>query len=367
MFYHLLFPLKRFFSGFNLFQYITFRAAMAAITALLISFIIGPLIIRLLKKHQIGEIIREDGPKTHLQKKGTPTMGGIIILFAVLLPTLLWGNLSNPYIILILISTVWMGCIGFLDDYLKVVKKKKKGLIAYYKLAGQISLGFIIGSYIYFSPNFSLIHTLTSVPFFKNLTIDLGIFYIPVVILVITGFSNAVNLTDGLDGLAAGLMGIIALALAVVSYVSGRIDFSNYLNIMYLPRSGELTIYCLALAGAMLGFLWFNSKPAQVFMGDTGSLSMGCAIGTLSVLLKKEILLIMRGGVLVAEATTVLLQISYFKWTKKKTGTGRRIFKMAPLHHHFELLGWDESKIVIRFWIIGILLTLLSLSSFKIL
>ncbi len=367
MFYHLLYPLKELYSGFNIFQYIIFRSAMSAITALFISFFIGPRIIRLLKKNQIGEMIRDDGPQTHLSKKGTPTMGGIIILISVLVPTLLWANLRNPYIILVFISTVWMGMIGFADDYLKVVKKLKKGLIAKYKLLGQFSLGLIIGSYIYFSTDFEGIHTLISIPFFKNLEINLGYLYIPFVIFVITAVSNAVNLADGLDGLAAGLTGIIALALAVISYISGRVDFSHYLNTIYLPGSGELTIYCLTFAGAMLGFLWFNSKPAQIFMGDTGSLAMGAALGTLIVLLRKEILFLLLGGVFVAEAASVTIQVTYFRWTKRQTGTGKRIFRMAPLHHHFELKGWDESKVVVRFWIIGILLAILSLSSFKIL
>lgn len=367
MFYHLIYPLKKYFTGFNLFQYITFRSAMAAITALIISFIIGPLILRILRKHQIGEIVREDGPKSHLAKQGTPTMGGIIILVSVIIPVLLWANLQNIYIRLILLATLWMGAIGFLDDYLKVIKRYKKGLIAKYKLIGQITLGLIIGSYIYFSSQFESVQGLTSVPFFRNLEIDLAWFYIPFVIFVITASSNAVNLTDGLDGLAAGLMGIIALAFAVIAYVTGRVDFSGYLNTIYLPGSGELTVYCMAFAGGILGFLWYNSKPAQVFMGDTGSLGMGSALGALAILLRKEILFALLGGVFVAEALSVLIQIGYFKYTRRKTGTGKRIFRMAPLHHHFEMLGWEESKIVIRFWIIGILLALFGLSSFKIL
>ncbi|MFH1213611.1 MAG: phospho-N-acetylmuramoyl-pentapeptide-transferase [Candidatus Neomarinimicrobiota bacterium] len=367
MFYHLLYPLKKYFSGFNLFQYITFRAVMAAITALLISFIIGPYILKMLKKYQIGELIRDDGPQTHLSKKGTPTMGGIIILFSVIAPVLLWANLNNTYINLILLSTVWMGIFGFLDDYLKVVKKMKKGLIARYKLLGQIGLGTLVGCYLFFSPEFANINSVTSVPFLKSTVLNLGWLYIPFVIVFITGISNAVNLTDGLDGLAAGLMGIVALAFAVIAYITGRVDFSSYLNTIYLPGSGELTIYCMAFAGASLGFLWFNAKPAQVFMGDTGSLSMGSAIATLAVLLKKEILFIILGALFIAEAITVMLQVGYFKWTKKRTGTGQRLFRMAPLHHHFEMMGLSESKIVIRFWIIGILLALFSLSTFKIL
>jgi len=367
MFYYFLYPLKNHFSAFNLFQYITFRSAMSAVTALLISFIVGPWIIRLLRRHQIGELIREDGPQTHLLKKGTPTMGGIIILISILGPMVLWGDLRNPYIVLTMISTIWMGAIGFLDDYLKVVKKIKKGLIARYKMLGQISLGLIIGVYIYCSPHFEGVRTLISVPFFRNLEIDLGYLYVPIVILVITFLTNAVNLTDGLDGLAAGLMGIVALALAIISYVSGRVDFSDYLNTIYLRGSGELTVYCLTFAGAMLGFLWYNAFPAQVFMGDTGSLGMGGALGTLAILLRKELLLGLLAGVFIAEGVSVVIQVTYFKYTKNKYGQGRRIFQMAPLHHHYEMKGWPESKIVIRFWIVGILLALISLSSFKIL
>jgi phospho-N-acetylmuramoyl-pentapeptide-transferase len=367
MFYHLLYPLKKYFSGFNLFQYITFRATMAAITALLIAFLIGPYILKMLRKYQIGELIRTDGPQTHQEKKGTPTMGGIIILFSVIVPVLLWANLNNTYVNLILLSTVWMGVFGFIDDYLKVVKKMKKGLIARYKLLGQVVLGTIIGCYLYFSPEFSNINSVTSVPFLKNVMLNLGWLYIPFIVFFITGISNAVNLTDGLDGLAAGLMGIVALAFAIIAYITGRVDFSSYLNTIYLPGSGELTIFCMATGGAILGFLWFNAKPAQVFMGDTGSLSMGAALATLAVLLKKEILFLILGALFIVEAVSVILQVGYFKWTKKRTGTGQRLFRMAPLHHHFEMQGLPECKIVIRFWIIGILLALFSLSTFKIL
>ncbi|MFP4547160.1 MAG: phospho-N-acetylmuramoyl-pentapeptide-transferase [Fidelibacterota bacterium] len=367
MFYHFLYPLKEIYSGFNIFQYITVRAAGAAITSMLISFFIGPLLINKLKMKQIGELIRTEGPKSHLSKKGTPTMGGLIILFSTLFPVLLWADLSNVYMQIILFATIWMSTIGFVDDYLKVIKKYKKGLIAKYKMTGQISLGLIIGTFIYFSPQFAEINTLISIPFLKNVEVNLGIFYIPFVIFVVTGTSNAVNLTDGLDGLAAGLMGIAAIALAVISYVSGRIDFSQYLNTLYLPGSGELAVYCLALVGGLLGFLWYNSHPAQVFMGDTGSLGMGGALGTLAILLRKEILFALLGGIFVAEALSVMIQVGYYRYTKKKYGEGRRVFKMAPIHHHYEMKGMKETKIVTRFWIIGILLALLSLSSFKIL
>ncbi|MBN2365208.1 MAG: phospho-N-acetylmuramoyl-pentapeptide-transferase [Calditrichaeota bacterium] len=364
----LLYQLKDFYFGFNLFRYITVRAALAAITALLFSLVIGPRIIRMLKKHQIGEEIRTDGPETHLAKAGTPTMGGSIILAGIILGVLLWAQLSNFYIQLIFISTLWMGLVGFLDDYLKVVKKMKKGLVGKYKLAGQIMLGLFIGSMIFFRPEFIAenINSNTSMPFFKNLEIDFGWLYIPVVIFVITGTSNAVNLTDGLDGLAAGLVAIAMLAFAGMSYVTGNVNFSDYLNIIYLPGSGELTVYCLAVVGAAMGFLWYNAFPAEVFMGDTGALALGSTLGTISVLLKKEILLILIGGVFVAETFSVILQTSYFRYTRKKYGEGKRIFRMAPLHHHFELKGWHESKVVSRLWIIGILLALLSLTTFKV-
>lgn len=360
MFYHLLFPLKKYISGFNLFGYISFRSASAAILALLISFIVGPYIIRILRKKQIGEEIRGDGPQTHLQKAGTPTMGGLVILIAVLIPTIFLARLDNIYTWLIILATAWMGIVGYIDDYLKSVKKIPKGLVGRYKLAGQISLGLLIGFLIYFYPDFKEFRSVTTVPFFKNYEIDFGIFYIPMVIFVLTATSNAVNLTDGLDGLAIGLVGITAIAWAAIAYVSGRIDFSNYLNIIYLPGSGELTVFAAALVGASLGFLWFNAHPAEVFMGDTGALALGSAVGTLAILVRKELLLLIIGGIFVAESLSVIIQVLYYKRTKK------RIFKMAPLHHHFELKGWPESKVVVRFWIIGILLVLLSLSTFKI-
>ena len=363
---YFLLPLKDSFSVLNLFEYITFRAASASITALIISFLIGPWVIHILQKNQIGEEIRLTGPESHMKKRGTPTMGGVIILMAVLLPTLLFAKLNSPLIKMIIFSTLWMGVFGFIDDYLKVIKKMERGLIARYKMAGQITLGIIISYWIIHMPAISGSNTTTTIPFLKNVEIDLGIYYPIMVILVITGTSNAVNLTDGLDGLAAGLLAISFTVFAAIAYISGRVDFSNYLNIIYLPGAGELTIFSSAMAGACIGYLWFNTGPAEVFMGDTGSLSTGAALGTLSVLLKKELLLFIIGGVFVWEAISVILQVCYFRFTKASSGEGKRLFKMAPIHHHFELSGWPESKVVVRFWIIGLLLALFSLTTFKI-
>ena len=366
MLYHLIYPLREIIFGFNVFGYISFRAIGAALTALFISFFIGPKIIRTLQSYQIGETIRLTGPDSHLKKEGTPTMGGIIVLLAVVLPTFLWADLSNKYIILIIISTIWMGLIGFLDDYLKVVKKIPKGLIAKYKMIGQIILGFTVGYSLIKYPISTQFATSISIPFIANGMLDLSWFYIPLVIIVITGTSNAVNLTDGLDGLATGLVAIATLVFGAIAYATGRLDFSNYLNIIYLPGTGELFIYCLALIGACIGFLWFNANPAKVFLGDTGSLSIGAALGTLAVILKKELLLFIIGGVFVIESLSVIIQVYYFRYTKNKYGEGKRFFLMAPIHHHFELKGWPENHVVVRFWIIGILLALISLTTFKI-
>jgi len=353
------------FFGFNVFRYITVKSAMAAVTALFISLIVGPKIIRLLQRHQMCEEIRSDGPQSHLAKKGTPTMGGLIIMASIAIAVLLWADISNFYIILVSIATLAMAVVGFIDDYLKSVKKLKRGLVSKYKLIGQVSLGLLIGSIIYFHPFFENLHSITSIPFFKNLEIDFGILYIGVVVFVITGTSNAVNLTDGLDGLAAGLTGIAFLAFSAMTYITGNVNFSDYLNIIYLPGSGELTVFCMAVLGASIGFLWYNTHPAQVFMGDTGSLALGSALGAVAILIKKEFLLIIIGGVFIFEVLSVIIQTTYFKYTKKKSGEGKRVFRMAPIHHHFELKGWHESKVVVRFWIIGILLALLSLTTFK--
>ena len=376
MLYHL------FHEYFNVVQYISFRAAGAAITALIICFLIGPKIIRTLIVHHYGETIRKTGPESHLRKEGTPTMGGIIILMAIILPTLLWAKLTNPFIQIILFSVIWMGIIGYIDDYLKIKKKYTKGLIARYKISGQLILGLFI-AYMLFSYtsqeqkiSYSIINDVNnlkaiisqgavSIPFFANGYIDIGYFYIPLIIIIIMGTSNAVNLTDGLDGLSTGLTAISCLVFAVIAYASSRPDFSDYLNIIFIPDSGELFIFCLATVGSCIGFLWFNAHPAKIFMGDIGSLALGSALGTLAILLKKEILLIIVGGVFVIESISVILQVLYFKYTKNKYGTGKRLFKMAPLHHHFELSGWNENHVVVRFWILGILLALLSLTTFK--
>ncbi|HNE85121.1 MAG TPA: phospho-N-acetylmuramoyl-pentapeptide-transferase, partial [bacterium] len=347
-------------------RYITFRSAMAAVTALVISLFVGPFIIRKLREMQIGEEIRLDGPQSHLSKAGTPTMGGLIILASTLIPTMLWADLSNTYVLLVLLATAWMGVVGFIDDYLKAIKKMKKGLVARYKTAGQISLGLIVGLVMIMTPEFERFATVTTIPFVKDLNFDFGYFYIPMVIFVITATSNATNLTDGLDGLSIGVVSIAMTAFAVMCYVTGNVNFSDYLNILYIPQASELTIFCTAMVGAGLGFLWYNAYPAQVFMGDTGALAIGSALGTLAVLIKKELLLPIIGAVLVAENISVIAQVMYFKYTKKKYGEGRRIFLMAPLHHHFELKGWHETKVVTRFWIMAILCALLTLTTFKV-
>lgn len=359
--------------GFGVFSFITFRAAAAAITALLFSFFIGPKIINKLRNMQIGEQAKSELQDNglHLNKAGTPTMGGLIVLFALIFPTLLWADTLNMYILMILLTTTWLGVVGFIDDYLKVIKKLPKGLIGRYKIIGQVSIGLILGSSIYFFPelfsdtypNFS---TLTTVPFAKHFNFDFGFLYIPIVIFILTATSNAVNLTDGLDGLAIGTVSIVALALALIAYFSGNAFFADYLNIMHLKGSGELTIFVAALVGAGMGFLWFNSYPAQIFMGDTGSLALGGAIGGLVILLKKEFLLPILGGIFFAETLSVIIQVSYFKYTKKKYGEGKRIFRIAPLHHHFEKGGIHESKIVTRFYIIAIVLAIITMATFKV-
>ncbi len=375
MFYHLALWIRSLADvpGINLFQYVTTRSAAAAIFALLMSLIVGPRIIAALRRRQIGEQAKPELQQVgkHSLKAGTPTMGGLIVLASILIPTLLWANVLNMYVVLAVFTTAALGLVGFLDDYLKVVKKYPKGLIGRYKIVGQVVTGLIVGSCVYFypewfSPTLEAVKTFTTVPFEKNLNFDFGIMYIPLVVFIITATSNAVNLTDGLDGLCIGTVGISALTLAVIAYFSGNAFFAEYLNIMHLRGTDELTIFCAAIVGAVMGFLWYNAYPAQVFMGDTGSLALGGAIGVLCVLIKKEFLLPIVGGIFFAESVSVILQVAYFKYSRRRYGAGRRIFKMAPLHHHFERSGWHESKIVTRFYIVAIMLAILAMASFKV-
>ncbi len=367
MLYHFLFPLADKHIVFNLFQYITFRAGGAMVTALLIAFLSGPPILSWLRRFGIGQVIRLDGPHAHLGKAGTPTMGGLIILASVLIPTVLWARLDDAYVLIALGLTAGMGALGFVDDYLKVVQRESRGLVARYKLVGQLALGLLLGYLLWSFPLSDYPANHTTLPFFKDLRLVVWApFFIPFVALVVSGSANAVNLTDGLDGLAAGLAAIAGGTFGLFAYLIGRVDASNYLGLFYLPGVGELSIFCAALAGGALGFLWFNSHPAEVFMGDTGSLALGGALGAVAVLIKGEFLLLIIGGVFVAEALSVIMQTSWFKYTRKRHGQGRRVFRMAPLHHHFEQLGWSEPKVVIRFWIAGVLCSLMALSTLKI-
>lgn len=391
--------------GAGVFQYISFRAGMAAFLSLLITISLGEKLINILRKKQVGEDIRDLGLKGQMQKKGTPTMGGIIIIAAILIPTLLFAKLDNVYVVLLVIATTWLGLIGFLDDYIKVFRKNKEGLAGRFKVAGQIGLGLIVGLTLYFNSGVvvrevsrnpgeaisieaaqtndtpmsfrDVKSTKTTVPFVKNNEWDYNgllpfvpaeytwIVYVLVVILIITAVSNGANITDGIDGLAAGISGIIGLALAILAYLSGRIDFSTYLNIMYIPNLGELVIFCTAFVGACLGFLWYNAYPAQVFMGDTGSLTLGGVIAVVAFAVRKELLIPILCGVFLIENMSVILQVSYFKYTKKKYGEGRRIFLMSPLHHHYQKKNLHEAKIVSRFWIVGILLAIITLATLK--
>jgi len=361
MFYEWVYPLHTIdgMGALNVFRYITFRAAYAAITALLVCFVLGPPMVEWLRRLRLGQKIRAEGPQAHLAKAGTPTMGGILIVTAIVLPTLLWGNFHSRPVWIALAATVWLGALGFLDDYLRVVRGLPKGLLGRYKLAGQIAAGVAIGLVLVLWPEKGLSPTVTYVPFMKFRYIDFGILFVPFVIFIITASSNSVNLTDGLDGLASGLVAIAAIAFAGMCYLSGHAKFSEYLNISYLRYAGELTVFCAAVLGASLGFLWYNCHPADVFMGDTGSLALGGALGTVAVLIKREFWLAIVCGVFVAETLSVMIQVVSFRvW-------GRRVFRMSPLHHHFELSGWAESRVVLRFYIVGALLALLSLSTFK--
>ena len=373
MLYHLLAPLGKQFLIFNLLNYISFRAAAALVTAILMAFVVGPPIIARLRARRIGQIIRAEGPASHQGKRGTPTMGGLIILLATIIPTLLWARLNSRFVWFAVLATLWMGGIGFIDDYLKIVQGKSRGLVAKWKLVGQVSFGVVLGTLLVFFPVIpteTMPAAATTVPFFKFVIVTFAWWlYIAFVTVVITGSSNAVNLTDGLDGLATGLSAISAAAFAFFAYVLGRTDTTTYLNLFYMPGAGELTIFCTALTGACLGFLWFNSHPAQVFMGDTGSLALGGAFGTVAILIKAEFLLFLIGGVFVAEAISVILQTSVYKWFKRTRGKeyadAHKVFRMAPLHHHFEKLGWHESTVVTRFYILGIFCAMVALATLK--
>ncbi|MBS1681307.1 MAG: phospho-N-acetylmuramoyl-pentapeptide-transferase [Bacteroidetes bacterium] len=391
--------------GAGLFQYISFRAGVAAVLSLLITITFGNKLISFLRKKQVGEDIRDLGLEGQLQKKGTPTMGGLIIIAAILIPTLLVAKLDNVYVILLVATTVWLGFIGFLDDYIKVFRKNKEGLAGRFKIVGQVTIGLIVGLTLYFNENVvvregattsaasvlamnadvdqkpmytEIKSTKTTVPFFKNNEFDYSsliswfdknytwVVYTLIVILIITAVSNGANITDGLDGLAAGTSAIIGLTLAIFAYLSGRVDFSSYLHIMYIPNLSELVIFCTAFVGACLGFLWYNAYPAQVFMGDTGSLSMGGIIAVLALAVRKELMIPLLCGIFLIENASVIVQVSYFKYTKRKYGEGRRILLMSPLHHHYQKKNIPEAKIVTRFWIAGILLAILTLALLKV-
>jgi phospho-N-acetylmuramoyl-pentapeptide-transferase len=406
MLYYLFDYLDREFNliGAGVFQYISFRAGMAAFLSLLITITFGENLINILRRKQVGEDIRDLGLTGQLQKRGTPTMGGIIIIAAILVPTLLFAKLDNVYVILLITATCWLGMIGFIDDYIKVFRKNKEGLAGRFKIAGQIGLGLIVGLTLYFNDNVvvrevspnsvasilvqepleeqlkfrDVKSTKTTVPFRKNNEWDYNsllppfipseytwIVYVIVVILIVTAVSNGANITDGIDGLAAGISGIIGLSLAILAYLSGRIDFSSYLNIMYIPNLAELVVFCTAFVGACLGFLWYNAYPAQVFMGDTGSLTLGGVIAVVAFAVRKELLIPILCGVFLVENLSVILQVSYFKYTRKKYGEGRRIFLMSPLHHHYQKKNIPEAKIVTRFWIVGALLAIITLATLK--
>ncbi|WP_324671600.1 phospho-N-acetylmuramoyl-pentapeptide-transferase [Hymenobacter sp. GOD-10R] len=388
--------------GAGVFQFISFRAAMAVITSLLIAQVFGKNLIRILQRKQVGESIRDLGLQGQMEKKGTPTMGGLIILLAILVPTLLFAKLDNIYVVLMILSTVWLGLIGFIDDYIKVVKKDKEGLAGRFKILGQVGLGITVGWVLFFSndvtvrqyllPNGQLSAVdastvyqdvklmITTIPFAKNNELNYGnlfqyagpyfnglysFLYVPIVIFIITAVSNGANITDGLDGLAAGTSAIIGITLAIFAFVSGNSVLADYLDIMYIPNSGELVIFCTAFVGACVGFLWYNSYPAQVFMGDTGSLAIGGIIAVLALIVRKELLIPLLCGVFLVELVSVTVQVTWFKYTKRKYGEGRRLLRMSPLHHHYQKLGYHESKIVSRFWIVGIMLAVLTLVTLK--
>jgi phospho-N-acetylmuramoyl-pentapeptide-transferase len=388
------------FPGAGVFQYITFRSGLAIILSLTLSTVFGKRIINFLRNQQVGETVRELGLSGQNEKAGTPTMGGLIIIFATLIPVLLLTKLNNVYIVLLIVTTLWMGTIGFIDDYIKIFKKDKQGLKGVFKVIGQVGLGLIVGSVLYLHQGVTVRHTYltknadnsitrsiieekstaTTIPFFKNNEFDYAeilawtgdgyekwswLIFIPIVIFIITAVSNGANLTDGIDGLAAGTSAISVVGLAIFTFVSGNVIFSNYLNIMYIPDSGEMTVFIASFVGALIGFLWYNSFPASVFMGDTGSLTIGGIIAVLAIAVRKEMMIPLLCGIFLVENLSVVLQVSYFKYTKKRFGEGRRIFLMSPLHHHYQKKGYHESKIVTRFWIVGILLAILSIVTLK--
>ncbi|WP_394750796.1 phospho-N-acetylmuramoyl-pentapeptide-transferase [Spongiimicrobium salis] len=390
--------------GAGLFQFITFRAAMAVLLSLLIATTYGKKVILFLQRKQIGETVRDLGLEGQKQKAGTPTMGGLIIIMSTLIPVLLFARLDNVYIILLIVTTLWMGIIGFIDDYIKIFKKDKAGLKGRFKIMGQVVLGLIVGATLYFHPEVTVKErmdtevvvvnaetvvksgpeiksTMTTVPFFKNNELDYSAFiswagdgladyawlvFIPIIIIIVTAVSNGANLTDGIDGLAAGTSAIIVFTLGIFAWVSGNIIFSDYLNIMFIPRTGELVIFIAAFVGGLIGFLWYNAFPAQVFMGDTGSLTIGGVIAVIAIIIRKELLIPILCGIFFAESISVMLQVGYFKYTKKRLGEGKRIFLMAPLHHHYQKKGYHESKIVTRFWIVGILLAIITFVTLKV-
>jgi phospho-N-acetylmuramoyl-pentapeptide-transferase len=358
MFLEFVYPLVKYFTPFNVFQYLSFRGAYAALTTLLICYIFGPGIIDGLRRLKIGQAVREDGPATHLKKNGTPTMGGVFVLFSIIIAMLFWTDFESGKVWLTLGALGAFGFIGFLDDYLKVTERNSAGLPAWAKLAGQFVIALVVMLVLYFSGEEGI--TYLYIPFFKNPVADLGVLWIPFGVLLIMAESNAVNFSDGLDGLLAGLLILVFITLTILTYLSGRSDYSSYLGIPYIPGAGELTVFCLAATGACVGFLWFNAHPAEVFMGDVGSLSLGGVVAVISLIIKKEILILIIGGVFVLEIASVILQVASYKLRKK------RIFKMAPLHHHFELSGWAETKVVIRFWILGGLFAIIALSTLKI-
>ncbi len=391
------------FPGATLFQFLTFRAAMAVLLSLVLATVYGKRIIKLLKRKQIGETVRDLGLEGQQQKAGTPTMGGLIIIFSTLIPVLLFADLENIYVILLIVTTVWMGIIGFIDDYIKIFKKNKQGLKGRFKVLGQVVLGLMVGATLYFHPQVTMKEksqtvitqdykveqveggeiksTKTNIPFFKNNELDYSVLiswigegaekyawliFIPIVIFIVTAVSNGANLTDGIDGLAAGTSAIIVLTLGIFAWVSGNIIFSDYLDIFFIPRAGELVIFIAAFVGALVGFLWYNAFPAQVFMGDTGSLTIGGVIAVIALIVRKELLIPLLCGIFFAESLSVMIQVSYFKYTKRKFGEGKRIFLMSPLHHHYQKKGYHESKIVTRFWITGILLAIITIVTLKV-